>query len=132
MATYWEVAAHSAYDMFFLYYQYYLTVNSVFSHLSFWSGNLFLIAPFADQCLLSPFLHFKVSIVPELLQILTNHRYFISIFHSFDLKKKNVENFISIKFYFRIESTASSEIFVITIFVNIHEFVASQMQGSNL
>ena len=28
------------------------------SHLGFWSGNLFLIAPFPDRCLLVPFCHF--------------------------------------------------------------------------
>ena len=32
-----------------------LIVDSVFSHLGFWSGNLFLIAPFPDLCLLVPF-----------------------------------------------------------------------------
>ena len=32
----------------------YLIVNLVFSHLGFWSGNLFLIAPFPDLCLLVP------------------------------------------------------------------------------
>ena len=35
----------------------YLIVSLVFSHLGFWSGNLFLIAPFPDLCLLVPFLH---------------------------------------------------------------------------
>ena len=30
----------------------YLIVSLVFSHLGFWSGNLFLIAPFPDLCLL--------------------------------------------------------------------------------
>ena len=30
----------------------YLIVNLVFSHLGFWSGNLFLIAPFPGLCLL--------------------------------------------------------------------------------
>ena len=39
VATYWEIAAHSAYDMFSWYK--YLIVNLVFSHLGFWSGNLF-------------------------------------------------------------------------------------------
>ena len=34
----------------------YLIVSLVFSHLGFWSGNLFLIAPFPDLCLLVPFL----------------------------------------------------------------------------
>ena len=33
----------------------YLIVNLVFSHPGFWSGNLFLIAPFPDLCLLVPF-----------------------------------------------------------------------------
>ena len=33
-------------------------VSLVFSHLGFWSGNLFLIAPFPDLCLLVPF-HIK-------------------------------------------------------------------------
>ena len=33
----------------------YLIVNLVFSHLGFWSGILFLIAPFPDLCLLVPF-----------------------------------------------------------------------------
>ena len=33
----------------------YLIVGLVFSHLGFWSGNLFLIAPFPDLCLLVPF-----------------------------------------------------------------------------
>ena len=34
----------------------YLIVSLVFSHLGFWSGNLFLIAPFPDLCLLVLFL----------------------------------------------------------------------------
>ena len=33
----------------------YLIVSLVFAHLGFWSGNLFLIAPFPDLCLLVPF-----------------------------------------------------------------------------
>ena len=41
-----KIAAHSAYDMFS--WCKYLIVNLVFSHLGFWSGNLFLIAPFLD------------------------------------------------------------------------------------
>ena len=53
MATYWEIAAHSAYDMFSWYE--YLIVILFFSHLGFWSGNIFLIAPFPDLCLLVPF-----------------------------------------------------------------------------
>ena len=48
-----KIAAHSAYDMFSWYK--YLIVGLVFSRLGFWSGNLFLIAPFPDLCLLVPF-----------------------------------------------------------------------------
>ena len=33
----------------------YLIVGLVFSHLGFWSGNLFLIAPFPGPCLPVPF-----------------------------------------------------------------------------
>ena len=49
----WKIAAHSAYEMFSWYQC--LIVGLVFSHLSFWSGNLFLIAPFPDLCLFVPF-----------------------------------------------------------------------------
>ena len=48
-----KIAAHSSYEMFSWYK--YLIVSLVFSHLGFWSGNLFLIAPFLDLCLLVPF-----------------------------------------------------------------------------
>ena len=48
-----KIAAHSAYEMFSWYK--YLIVSLVFSHLCFWSGNIFLIAPFPDLCLLVPF-----------------------------------------------------------------------------
>ena len=48
-----KIAAHSAYEMFSWYK--YLIVSLVFSRLGFWSGNLFLIAPFPDLCLLVPF-----------------------------------------------------------------------------
>ena len=50
MAAYWEIAAHSAYDMFSKYK--YLTINSVFSHLGVWFENFFLIVPFFEHCLL--------------------------------------------------------------------------------
>ena len=37
----------------------YPIVSLVFSHLGFWSGNLFLIAPFPDLCRLVPFSFFN-------------------------------------------------------------------------
>ena len=39
----------------------YLIVSLVFSHLGFWSGSLFLIAPFPDLCLLVLFYHMSMS-----------------------------------------------------------------------
>ena len=53
MATYWENSCPFGFNVFSWYK--YLIVNLVFSHLGFWSGNLFLIAPFPDLCLLVPF-----------------------------------------------------------------------------
>ena len=52
MATYWEVPAHSVYDMFSKYS--YLNVNLGLSHLGLWSVNFFLIATLPDHCLLVP------------------------------------------------------------------------------
>ena len=53
MSTYWE----NSYSFGLRYVSWYknLIVSLVFSHLGFWSGNLFLIAPFPDLCLLVPF-----------------------------------------------------------------------------
>ena len=52
MATYWEISARSAYDMFSKYK--YLIVNLFFFRLGFWSGNFTLNAPFPDHFLLVP------------------------------------------------------------------------------
>ena len=71
MAAYWEIAAHSAYDMFSKYK--YLIVNLVFSHLGFWSGNFFLIEPFPDHCLLVLFyfLYCNIANVGKTLKSMT-------------------------------------------------------------
>ena len=37
-----------------------LIVSLFFSHLGFWSGNIFLIAPFPDLCLLVPFCDYDI------------------------------------------------------------------------
>ena len=52
MATYWENSC--SFGLRCVSWYKYLTVSLVFSHLGFWSGNLFLIAPFPDLCLLVP------------------------------------------------------------------------------
>ena len=53
MATYWENSC--SFGSRYVSWYGYLTVSLGFSHLGFWSGNLFLIAPFPDLCLLVPF-----------------------------------------------------------------------------
>ena len=53
MATYWENSC--SFGLRYVSWYEYLTVSLVFSHLGFWSGGLFLIAPFPDLCLLVPF-----------------------------------------------------------------------------
>ena len=53
MATYWENSC--SFGLRYVSWYKYLFVSLVFSHIGFWSGNLFLIAPFPDLCLLVPF-----------------------------------------------------------------------------
>ena len=53
MATYWENSC--SFGLRYVSWYKYLIVSLVFSHLGFWNGNLFLIAPFPDLCLLVPF-----------------------------------------------------------------------------
>ena len=57
MATYWENSC--SFGLRYVSWYKYLIVSLVFSHLGFWSGNLFLIAPFPDLCLLVPFFSCK-------------------------------------------------------------------------
>ena len=60
MATYWENSCSFGLR-YVSWYNKYLIVSLVFSHLGFWSGNLFLIAPFPDLCLLVPFYYIKLG-----------------------------------------------------------------------
>ena len=53
MATYWENSC--SFGLRYVLWCEYLIVSLGFSHLGFWSGSLFLIAPFPDLCLLVPF-----------------------------------------------------------------------------
>ena len=53
MATYWENSC--SFGLRYVSWYKCLIVSLVFSHLGFWSGNLFLIAPFPDFCLLVHF-----------------------------------------------------------------------------
>ena len=53
MATYWENSC--SFGLRYVSWYKYLIVSLFFSHLGFWSGNLFLIAPFPYLCLLVPY-----------------------------------------------------------------------------
>ena len=64
MAAYWENSC--SFGLRYVSWYKYLIVSLVFSHLGFWSGNLFLIAPFPDLCLLVPFSHDAAQIVTVL------------------------------------------------------------------
>ena len=66
MATYWENSC--SFGLRYVSWYKYLIVGLVFSHLGFWSGNLFLIAPFPDLCLLVPFNARNKSLTAKLLQ----------------------------------------------------------------
>ena len=61
MATYWENSC--SFGLRYVSWYKYLIVSLVFSHLGFWSGNLFLIAPFPDLCLLVPFCQSKYHVI---------------------------------------------------------------------
>ena len=60
MATYWENSC--SFGLRYVSWYKCLIVSLVFPHLGFWSGNLFLIAPFPDLCLLVPFSSIVLSI----------------------------------------------------------------------
>ena len=57
MATYWENSC--SFGLLYVSWYKCLIVSLVFSHLGFWSGNLFLNAPFPDLSLLVPFHSFS-------------------------------------------------------------------------
>ena len=64
MATYWENSC--SFGLRYVSWYKYLIVSLVFSHLGFWSRNLFLIAPFPDLCLLVPFYSFTCITQPAI------------------------------------------------------------------
>ena len=59
MATYCENSC--SFGLRYVSWYKYLIVSLVFSHLGFWNGNLFLIAPFPDLRLRVPF-YFGISL----------------------------------------------------------------------
>ena len=62
MATYWENSC--SFGLRYVSWCKYLIVGLVFSHLGFWGGSLFLIAPFPGLCLLVPLNDFFFKILP--------------------------------------------------------------------
>ena len=79
MATYWENSC--SFGLRYVSWYKYLIVSLFFSHLGFWSGNLFLIAPFPDLCLLVPFqyLTYRISIVVVKLSPVKERSAFIDV-----------------------------------------------------
>ena len=71
MATYWENSCSFGLRNVFLWYQY-LIVSLVFSHLGFWRGNLSLIAPFPDLCLLVPLCFACAFVVALIRNVMSN------------------------------------------------------------
>ena len=74
MATYWENSC--SFGLRYVSWYKYLIVSLVFSHLGFWSGNLFLIAPFPDLCLLVPFCYKLFKNYNSRLIMRLIHRFF--------------------------------------------------------
>ena len=96
-----KIAAHSAHEMFSWYK--YLIVSLVFSQVGFWSGNLFLIAPFPDLCLLVPFYTFihssedtsfpsfkSFSLTPSITEIIQCRCNLLSSFVEINVGRKSI------------------------------------------
>ena len=83
MATYWENSC--SFGLRYVSWCKYLIVSLVFSHLGFWSGNLFLIAPFPDLCLLVPFciLLWQVFVMVTLIHNLNSVTDILVLFHGY-------------------------------------------------
>ena len=77
-----------------LWYKY-LIVSLVFSHLGFWSGNLFLIAPFPDLCHLYIFEHIVCSNIMAHLdehELLSDRQHAFRKWHSCETQLTTVIN----------------------------------------
>ena len=89
MATYWENSC--SFGLRYVSWYKYMIVSLVFSHLGFWSGNLFLIAPFPDLCLLVPFHYENWPIqYTELFSAVKNEN-FIRKKDSFNIFAQNID-----------------------------------------
>ena len=81
MATYWENSC--SFGLRYVSWYKLLIVSLVFSHLGFWSGNLFLIAPFPDLCLLVPFSSYNLP--SGILVVLQNKTAMLSFKNHFTM-----------------------------------------------
>ena len=83
MATYWENSC--SFGLRYVSWYKYLIVSLFFSHLGFWSGNLFLIAPFSDLCLLVPFsfaqrIHVRFEVLIKLEYLFTGIYIYVHVY----------------------------------------------------
>ena len=77
MATYWENSC--SFGLRYVSWYKCLIVILVFSHLGFWSGNLFLIVPFPDLCLLVPFACFSSVLFYSFISEMNLHEFSVSL-----------------------------------------------------
>ena len=112
MATYWENSC--SFGLRYVSWYKYLIVSLVFSHLGFWSGNLFLIAPFPDLCLLVSF-HVLLNMYEETHSRPDYFRYLVMIenltaissVYTLNELRSILENF----FFFKFSFTSLSRLF---------------------
>ena len=90
MATYWENSC--SFGLRYVSWYKCLIVSLVFSHLGFWSGNLFLIAPFPDLCLLVPFSKYNVGFKTLLSERLSEPEFYGDLVYKFK-KLKGINDF---------------------------------------
>ena len=81
MATYWENSC--SFGLRYVSWCGCLIVGLVFSHLGFWSGNLFLIAPFPDLCLLVPFFEQGIKFIEHIYDFRIKQFYTIEQLQNF-------------------------------------------------
>ena len=101
MATYWENSC--SFGLRNVLWYKYLIVTLVFSHLGFWSGNLSLIAPFPDLCLLVPF--YQISTTPIASTTISS----ILISDTVNFRRDWQEEWLQVKIFFDSLETVKHE-----------------------
>ena len=94
----------------------YLIVSLVFSHLGFWSGSLFLIAPFPDLCLLVLFFFQEFSRQKRLY-----NGFRFMLYHKRERGNKANANFVYIVYLLAKLCNILDETFLLTsVYIGFH------------